>query len=38
MLKVWAEMPVGHHVNVCYCCQILTKFRMLTHFYKTFQR
>ena len=35
--KVLAEMSFGHYVNVSYCCQILTKFGMLTHFCKTFQ-
>jgi hypothetical protein len=36
--RVLAEMPFGHYVNVSYCeSQILTKFGMKTHFYKTLQ-
>jgi len=35
--KVLAEVPFGHYVHVCYCCQILTKFGMLTYYCKTFQ-
>jgi hypothetical protein len=29
-------MSLGHHVNVCYCCQILTKLETLIYFCITF--